>query len=59
MSKGQGSANGGMGTTKHAKSGRATKSPRFRFQQKLEAEKNERKDRSRIKEPKQSIKELF
>lgn len=55
----QGSANGGMGTTKHGKSGHATKSPRFRFQQKLEAEKNVRKDHSRIKDPKQSTRELF
>ena len=33
--------------------------PRFRFLQKLEAQKNDRKDRSRIKDPKQSVEELF
>jgi hypothetical protein len=37
----------------------STRSPRFRFLQKLEAQKNDRKDRSRIKDPKQSIAELF
>ena len=37
----------------------ATRSPRFRFLQKLEAQKNDRKDRSRIKAPKQSVEELF
>ena len=29
------------------------------FLQKLEAQKNDRKDRSRIKDPKQSVEELF
>jgi hypothetical protein len=53
------SGGGGMGSKKHGQSGHATKSPRFRFLQKLEAEKNDRKDRSRIKEPKASVKELF
>ena len=38
---------------------RATRSPRFRFVQKLEAQKSDRKDRSQIKDPKQSIGELF
>ncbi|MGA7406554.1 MAG: hypothetical protein WBW67_17440 [Pseudolabrys sp.] len=45
--------------TKHGRSGHATRSPRFRFLQKLEAQKNDRKDRSRIKDPKQSVEELF
>jgi hypothetical protein len=37
------SGNGGMGSTKHGKSGFCTKSPKFRFNMKLEAEKNENK----------------
>src|SRR6266536_1621377 len=49
----------GFGMTKHGRSGHATRSPRFRFLQKLEAEKNDRKDRSRIKDPKRSVEELF
>ena len=49
----------GFGTTKHGRSGHATRSPRFRFLQKLEAKKNDRKDRSRIKDPKHSVAELF
>ena len=49
----------GFGMTKHGRSGHATRSPRFRFLQKLEAEKNDRRDRSRIKDPKQSVEELF
>ena len=49
----------GFGMTKHGRSGHATRSPRFRFLQKLEAKKNDRKDRSRIKDPKQSVEELF
>ncbi|WP_143198341.1 hypothetical protein [Bradyrhizobium sp. AS23.2] len=49
----------GFGMTKHGRSGHATQSPRFRFLQKLEAQKNDRKDRSRIKDPKQSVEELF
>jgi len=49
----------GFGMTKHGRSGHATQSPRFRFLQKLEARKNDRKDRSRIKDPKQSVEELF
>ena len=53
------SSHKGMGMSKHRKSGHTTKSPKFRFQQKLEAEKNERKDNTRIKDPKSSIKELF
>jgi hypothetical protein len=49
----------GFGMTKHGRSGHATRSPRFRFLQKLEAQKNDRKDRSCIKDPKQSVEELF
>jgi hypothetical protein len=49
----------GFGMTKHGRSGRSARSPRFRFLQKLEAQKNDRKDRSRIKDPKQSVEELF
>jgi hypothetical protein len=49
----------GFGMTKHGRSGHATRSPRFRFLQKLEAQKNDRKDRSRIKDPKQCVEELF
>jgi hypothetical protein len=49
----------GLGMTKHGRSGHATQSPRFRFLQKLQAQKNDRKDRSRIKDPKQSAEELF
>jgi hypothetical protein len=45
--------------TKHGQSGHATRSPRFRYLQKLEAQKNDRKDRSRIKDPKHSVEELF
>ena len=49
----------GFGMTKHGRSGHATRLPRFRFLQKLEAQKSDRKDRSRIKDPKKSIEELF
>ena len=49
----------GMGMHKHGTSGRATKSPRARFHERLEAERSEIKDRSRIKEPKASVGELF
>lgn len=34
---------GGMGTSKHRKSGKAPKSPKHRHRAKLEAERNERK----------------
>ena len=53
------SGRGGMGSKKHGQSGHATKSPRFRFLQKIEAEKNERKDRSRLRDPKPTVGELF
>jgi hypothetical protein len=53
------SGNAGMGMAKHRKSGRATKSPKFRHQMKMAAEAQERKDKSRIREPKSSITELF
>jgi hypothetical protein len=49
----------GFGMTKHGRSGHATRSPRFRFLQQREAQKNDRKDRSRIKDPKRSVEELF
>jgi hypothetical protein len=49
----------GFGMTKHGRSGHATRSPRFRFLQKLEAHKNVCKDRSRIKDPRRSVEELF
>jgi hypothetical protein len=49
----------GFGMTKHGRSGHATRSPRFRFLQKLEAQKSDRKDRSRIKDAKKSVEELF
>ena len=49
----------GFGMTKHGRSGHPTRSPRFRFLPKLEAQKSDRKDRSRIKDPKQSVEELF
>lgn len=55
----RGSANGGMGIAKHRKSGHTTKSPKMRHAMKLEAERNERKDRTRIKEPKNKVKDLF
>lgn len=49
----------GMGMGKHRKSGNCGKSPSLRAELRREAEKDERKDNSRIKEPKQSVKELF
>jgi hypothetical protein len=48
---------GGMGSRKHAKSGHATKSPRFRFAVKLEAERNSVKNKKRITDPKSSVSE--
>lgn len=53
---------GGMGMRKHGKSGwknGSGKSPRFRHQMKLQAERNEIKDRSGIKNPKKSVSELL
>ena len=52
-------ARGGMGSRKHGKHGISGKSPRFRHAMKREAEKNERKQRSRIRDPKSSVRELF
>lgn len=49
----------GIGMGKHRKSGVSGKSPKFRHQAKLDAERNEKKDTSRIKEPKTSVKDLF
>lgn len=48
-----------MSLHKHYVAGHASKSPRFRHALKREAEANERKDRSRLREPKSSVKELF
>jgi hypothetical protein len=50
---------GGMGSRKHGKSGHATKSPRFRFAAKIEAERNGVKSKKAIREPKSSFAELF
>jgi hypothetical protein len=50
---------GGMGNHKHGTCGRAPKSPRFRFHQKREAERDDVKDKTRLKYPKESIKDLF
>ena len=50
---------GGMGSHKHYISGVATQSPRYRHNMKREAELNERKDRSRIRDPETSVTELF
>jgi len=49
----------GMGMSKHRKAGHTTKSPKFRFLQKREAERDVRLDRSRIREPKGSVSEVF
>jgi len=49
----------GFGMHKHGTSGRTGKSPKLRHAMKREAEQNERKDRSRIKDPKRTMKELF
>lgn len=49
----------GFGMHKHGTSGRTGKSPKLRQAMKREAERNERKDRSRIKDPKRTMKELF
>lgn len=50
---------GGMGSHKHGISGHSPKSPKLRHNIKLEAERSEVKDRSRIKDPKASVSELF
>jgi hypothetical protein len=50
---------GGMGSRKHAKSGHATKSPRFRFAAKIEAERQGVKSKRAIRDPKSSVAELF
>lgn len=52
-------ARGGMGSHKHGISGRAGKSPNLRHYMKREAEKDERKSRSRIQNPKSSVRELL
>jgi len=54
------SGRGGMGSKKHGVSGHATKSPRARHLERLEAERtSDRKDRSRIKDPKGKVSDLF
>lgn len=50
---------GGMGSRKHGKSGFCPKSPKLRHAMKREAEKAEIKATGRIKDPKQSVAELF
>ncbi len=50
---------GGMGSHKHYVSGRAGKSPKQRHALKRQAEAQVVKDKSRIKDPKKSIKDLF
>ena len=50
---------GGMGSHKHGTSGRAPKSPKTKHRMKREAEKDVRLDRTRIKDPKASVQELF
>jgi hypothetical protein len=49
----------GMGSQKHGRSGHSGKSPKFRHATKMEAEHNEIRDKSRIKDPKNSVAELF
>jgi hypothetical protein len=49
----------GMGSHKHGTSGRAPKSPKLKHAMKREAEKDVRVDKTRLKEPKSNIKELF
>ena len=44
--------------SKHRKSGKSTKSPRFRFYEKMEAEKNEIKSKGSTKKY-NSVEELF
>lgn len=51
--------NKGIGTSKHRKSGHSGKSPKARQQAKREAEADVRVDKSRIKNPVTSIKDLF
>lgn len=55
---GQGSSHGGMGSTKHGKSGRAGKSPNFRHWMKRLAESINVKRRG-ITNPVSSVRELF
>lgn len=49
----------GMGAHKHGTCGYASKSPKFRHALKREAERDIRLDRSRIRDPKQSLRDLF
>jgi len=48
-----------IGSHKHTTSGHSPKSPRFCHQAKREAERNSIKNKSKIKDPKQSVSELF
>lgn len=50
---------GGMGSTKHGKSGYVTQSPKFRANLKREAEANEIKSKNQIKEPYDSVADIF
>lgn len=51
--------NSEMGMSKHRKSGHTSKSPKYRYQARLEAERTVIKDKSRIVGPKSSTAELF
>jgi hypothetical protein len=50
---------GDLGSRKHGKSGTPGRSPKYRHALKREAEKQVRVDKTRIKDPKQSVQELF
>ena len=50
---------GGGGMHKHRTSGRSGKSPALRHAMRREAECNEIKDKSRIKDSKESVREVF
>jgi hypothetical protein len=57
---GDGSKNGvGTGMRKHGRSGHNGKSPKMRHHERLLAERNEVKDRTRLKDPKESVSDLF
>jgi transposase len=53
------SGRGGMGSRKHGQSGHPGKSPKLRHAMKREAERQERKDRSKLADPKGSVGEAF
>lgn len=50
---------GHMGMSKHRTAGHTTKSPKLRHAMKMIAERDVRKDRKGIRDPKSSVKELF